>query len=1011
MAETENLSDEDLELEELILRFDQLRAVQEEIDVTSWLENLNFQSRCRALTEMACIDLERAFEAGSLPPVSPFLGRFPNEFLEDEFKREVAVEHIRLGRQFGIELNVSALAGQYGISEQSLQSTFGKSSSSSIWSVAGSTVVRNDSPINDEVFPSVGDTFCGYPILLELGRGAIGRAYLARQPDLAGRPVVLKVTSKFVAEAEKLARLQHSGIIPVYSIHKEGQLFAICMPCLGAVTLSQLISSLGLLDSENWNQEAISTLVGQHVSTMVERSISMDPVIEPQATVESQRVSRSNTSDGEPVVQLLGLNELTTSLASILSTKDQFQTKLKLAIEICDAVAHAHEHGIIHRDLKPENILIANDGRPVILDFNLAVQDGQHGTELAGGTIPYMSLQQLRAFLGQTHKPSFSDDVFSLGVIFYQLFCGRHPFRFRYFSTIEQAIEVRCGSDIGTMLRQFEPNLKGSLSAILEKCLTNDPANRYRSALELGEDLKREQASQVLKYASERGVSTRIRKWARRHPVLASNFSLVTIASALILLTSWAWFSARQRSLSSWASQQSILLASQISDAEVDMRSPGLEVELMTQGLGKAQRVLEKWLAPHSGENDPKPFEHLDNMAGERAALQLARLVSLGQETHRKLTLIAPTQAQKFDLNFDEFRQSLGKQSPTPDADLYEQDDVLRKLYQSSDLQLFLESADKRVATDPTDPSGWFTLATAHWALGNISQALDAFDVAAKLQPASNTAVFWKAICQMQLQRYEEALKNFRLVQQRDVNWIAPRYNSVLCLMQSNRADEALSEIEQLSLARNVSARIHSLHANLLSRAGKTTEAEAARDRALQCDPQDVDDLVTQGVLMLASSPESGLQKFQAALQMDPNHLAALQNCAQVLSESMKDTVNAVDYMTRILRLRPKSASALASRGVLYGRLGQIDQAIADARAAQNTKPGALEMLQLAGIYSLVCESTNSDTHQEQALQWLSRAVTANPGLVTIASVDPDLQGLRTHGDFHRLLGLTQHSN
>src|SRR5205814_5209293 len=92
--------------------------------------------------------------------------------------------------------------------------------------------------------PEPGATFVGFRLVEELGRGAFGRVYLARQGDLAGRPVALKVACDIAGESQKLAQLQHPNIVPVYSLHRAGPFQAACMPYLGRTTLAQVVKHL-----------------------------------------------------------------------------------------------------------------------------------------------------------------------------------------------------------------------------------------------------------------------------------------------------------------------------------------------------------------------------------------------------------------------------------------------------------------------------------------------------------------------------------------------------------------------------------------------------------------------------------------------------------------------------------------------------------------------------------------------------------------------------------------------
>src|SRR6185312_1750904 len=105
---------------------------------------------------------------------------------------------------------------------------------------------------------------------------------------------------------------------------------------------------------------------------------------------------------------------------------------LWLGEQIADGLAHAHERGILHRDLKPANVLLTDDGRPMLLDFNLAEDvKARGGAERAsvGGTLPYMAPEHIEAF-SKTGPWTLDGrcDLFSLGVILYELLTGRHPY-------------------------------------------------------------------------------------------------------------------------------------------------------------------------------------------------------------------------------------------------------------------------------------------------------------------------------------------------------------------------------------------------------------------------------------------------------------------------------------------------------------------------------------------------------------------------------------------------------
>ena len=104
--------------------------------------------------------------------------------------------------------------------------------------------VTADSPAGAAGPPKAGDQFLGFHLTEELGRGAFGRVFLARQGELAGRPVALKIGTGLFTESQTLARLQHTNIVPVYSVHQAGHLQAVCMPYLGRATLARVLQGI-----------------------------------------------------------------------------------------------------------------------------------------------------------------------------------------------------------------------------------------------------------------------------------------------------------------------------------------------------------------------------------------------------------------------------------------------------------------------------------------------------------------------------------------------------------------------------------------------------------------------------------------------------------------------------------------------------------------------------------------------------------------------------------------------
>jgi eukaryotic-like serine/threonine-protein kinase len=163
---------------------------------------------------------------------------------------------------------------------------------------------------------------------------------------------------------------------------------------------------------------------------------------------------------------------------------------LPLARQIGDALQAAHDAGIVHRDLKPQNILIDRDGMAYIADFGISrsLAEGGTMTETGAilGTVDYMSPEQAR---GET--PDHRGDIFSFGVILYEMFTGGLPFRA---SNALSIMMKRLHEDAPSM-RQARPELPAWLSAIVARAMQRDPNDRYSSAGELLHDLERQRAS------------------------------------------------------------------------------------------------------------------------------------------------------------------------------------------------------------------------------------------------------------------------------------------------------------------------------------------------------------------------------------------------------------------------------------------------------------------------------------------------------------------------------------
>ena len=175
-----------------------------------------------------------------------------------------------------------------------------------------------------------------------------------------------------------------------------------------------------------------------------------------------------------------------------------FKQSIDIGIQVAEALAAAHEKGIVHRDIKPENVMMRKDGLVQIMDFGLAKLQGVSRLTREGntvGTMGYMSPEQVQGF-NVDHRT----DIFSFGVLLYELISGQSPFKGMHETAIIYEI-VNVDPEPITIVK---PDLPPDLDAILLECLAKEADERYQSAKEIVKDLRK------LKRESSRQTASRI---------------------------------------------------------------------------------------------------------------------------------------------------------------------------------------------------------------------------------------------------------------------------------------------------------------------------------------------------------------------------------------------------------------------------------------------------------------------------------------------------------------------
>ncbi|MEQ8790814.1 MAG: protein kinase [Pirellulaceae bacterium] len=344
-----------------------------------------------------------------------------------------------------------------------------------------------------ELSVSVGDEFLGFKLHELLGRGAFSRVFLATQTNFRDRVVVVKICRHGEHEVQALATLQHESIVTVHSVERDPttNLTAICMPFLSRTTLQDVMDQIHGPDDLPTGGRAIL------------------------------KVLRERNDVVSPFVSAL---EGPSHAAKMLARESYVDAVIGFGVQLADALAHSHARGIYHGDIKPSNVLMTEDGKALLFDFNLSFTRDE--TAQIGGTLPYMSPEHLQAMAGggavSTHVGARSD-IFSFGVMLYELLCGELPFGLPPAGEPRDTLvpKLLARQRVGPRsLQELNWHVDWQLAEVIQHCLAFHPEKRIASAAWLAEKLRVAQ-------------SRRLRRWLRinRRQVMLRGLAAVAVSA------------------------------------------------------------------------------------------------------------------------------------------------------------------------------------------------------------------------------------------------------------------------------------------------------------------------------------------------------------------------------------------------------------------------------------------------------------------------------------------------
>ncbi len=869
--------------------------------------------------------------------------------------------------------------------------------------------------------PDAGESLFGFQLLHELGSGSFAKVFLAEDTKLADRAVVVKVSAIEGDEPKTLAQMQHTHIVPIFSVQEDqaSGLRAVCMPYFGG-------ESLATLHAWIW-QGGRRPKLGNEWNRALHACHRI-----PTDQNPADRTQRDKQD--APSRKWLASASYDQSCAWIIA-------------RLAEGLHHAHERGICHRDIKPANILLAGDGQPMLLDFNLADNvgflTGKTPTGL-GGTITYMAPEHLRALatrdVALVQKVDHRADIYSLGLVLFEMLTGREPFESDTTRTIVprklEALAIERNQMIPSA-KKLRPSIPWALESILAKCLRPNPEHRYQRGSQLAEDLTRFLNQKTLLHAPELCWRDVAMRWVARNRrslsitmatvgslLLMCALALVVRESQLQLEKAHAAELRDQHSRFDRAYQKTLCFL----NVSADLKN------LLPEGIASCTEGLAIFGVNDLSSSQVRPvFRGMTDV--ERTTIQ--------RQMGEMLRLLAQAKVRS-GTNRAAFLEGLRLLNL---ADQIQQSPPSRSILElKADWNLALgETAEAKRWSKLAETAEANSIGEAYWQanrlahLGRYSEAETELDKAVVENPKDFWAFLLRGICREEQQKFalahgdysacvalwpefswgwfnrgrmletmgerSAAISDYGQALARDANSIPILLNRGLAFLAQGKAIDAISDFRRVRDLGTPSVHLFASLGLAHEQLGQTTEADHAFEQAWAIDPENAHYLLAFAFAVHQRDPERAQATFHRVLRKDEKNAKALYGLGMLETRRNRFSAEAARFFARALEADPAFLEARRARANVLAHQGNWKSSREDIDWCAKMDPSGATLYSAACVYALnaqfCTDSAWAEWFADRALDWLDQAIQKGYGR-DLVETDTDLNAIRNRPEFKR---------